>query len=125
MHKIVVLPIVALVMLVLSGCLSMEFESKGTKVNEPLYDEYCWACLWFDFWWGDNPSDVCKISDKDSVKVGDVCTYRPGYRELKISSGGWTVFPAFATFGAFTPMKVTCYKSKDERLKEETPKALK
>lgn len=101
----------------MGGCLSMEFTSLGQKVNEPLYDEYCWACLWSNSWWcwSDNPSEVCKISDDHAKRVGNDYVYRPGYREIKISYSWWTIFPAFATLGAFTPMEVICYETKDTR----------
>lgn len=110
----------------LAGCLDMEFTSPGRKVNEPLYDEYCWACLWCNcwWWWSDNPSKVCKIPDGHAVKSQNGFVYRPGYREIKISHSWWTVFLTFGTLGAFTPMKVTCYETKDARPSESDEEAV-
>lgn len=121
--------VVAFLLLLASGCISMEFASPGRKVNDPLYDGYCWACLWFNcwWWWSDDPSEVCKISDRHTTKASDGYVYRPGYREIKISHSWWTVFPAFATIGAITPLKVIVHETKDNHppLKDEEAVELK
>ena len=98
------------------GCLSIELISPGDKVNEPIYNDYCWACLWCNRWWfwSDNPSSVCRIRDADSINVNNEYVYRPGYREALISYSWWTVFPAFGTLGLVTPFKVRVYKTKDD-----------
>lgn len=99
------------------GCINLEFASPGRKVNEPLYDKCCYACLWFNFWWcwSDDPSEVCKIPDEHAKSSADGYVYRPGYREIKISYSWRTIFLAFPTLGAVTPLNVTCYETKDSR----------
>lgn len=100
----------------LEGCISIELNSPGDKVNDPLYNDYCWACLWCNRWWfwSDDPSSVCRIRDADSINVNNEYVYRPGYREALISYSWWTVFPSFGTLGLVVPFKVTVYKTKDD-----------
>ena len=112
-HKLVFCLMIAVS---LGGCISIELNSPGDKVNEPLYNGYCWACLWCNRWWfwSDDPSSVCRIRDADSINVNNEYVYRPGCREALISYSWWTVFPAFGTLGLFSPFKVTVYKTKDD-----------
>ena len=112
-HKVVAWLLAAVA---LEGCISIELNSPGDKVNEPIYNDYCWACLWCNRWWfwSDDPSSVCRIHDADSVNVNNEYVYRPGYREALISYSWWTIFPSFGTLGLVAPFKVTVYKTKDD-----------
>lgn len=96
------------------GCVSMEFASQGAKINDPISADYYWVCLWFNcwWWWSDNPTENCRIPDDHAKNMGGRYVYRPGYREVKISYSWWTIFPAFATLGAVTPLKIICYETR-------------
>lgn len=102
---------VAYIVMVLlpTGCMSLEFDSPGDKQDVPLSDRWYVACVNGGWWWSDDPSVICKIKGQDSVggPVKD-----NGYRCIDIESNFLSMFVSFITVGIVVPIYVECYEEK-------------
>ena len=93
----------------LTGCLSLEFDSPGDKQAKPLSERWSVACISGGWWWTDDPSKVCKINGQDDVggPVKD-----NGYRYIDVESNFLSLFASFITVGIAVPVYVECYEEK-------------
>ena len=93
----------------LTGCLSLEFDSSGDKQPKPISGRWYVACVYGGWWWTDDPSKVCKINGQDAVggPVKD-----NGYRYIDVESNFLSLFASFITVGIAVPVYVECYEEK-------------
>ena len=99
----------------LAGCFSLNFDSPGDKQEKPLSDRWYVACVYGGCWWTDDPSEVCKIKGQD-IMGGAVKDN--GFRRINVESNFLSLFASFITVGIAVPVYVECYEEKPRPRKQ-------